>query len=85
MGAEGAVEIVFRKDVDAADDPQAKRRELIEQYRATFSTPYVAANMRMVDDIIEPAETRRYIAVSLETLRTKRVSRPEKKHGLMPL
>ncbi|MCK4873910.1 MAG: methylmalonyl-CoA carboxyltransferase [Phycisphaerales bacterium] len=85
MGAEGAVEIVFRKDVDAAEDPQAKRRELIEQYRATFSTPYVAANMRMVDDIIEPAETRRYLAVSLETLRTKRVSRPEKKHGLMPL
>jgi len=85
MGAEGAIEIVFRKQVEAAEDKQAKRQELIEQYRQTFSTPYVAAGNRMVDDIIEPAETRRYLAVSLEALRSKRDTRPEKKHGLMPV
>ena len=85
MGAEGAVEIVFRREVDAAEDKDAKRRELIQRYREAFSTPFVAAGNRMVDDIIEPAETRRYLATSLETLRNKRQARPEKKHGLMPL
>jgi methylmalonyl-CoA carboxyltransferase large subunit len=85
MGAEGAVEIVFRKEVEAAEDKDARRQDLIQRYRDTFSTPYVAAGNRMVDDIIEPAETRRYLAMALESLRSKRQTRPEKKHGLMPL
>ncbi len=85
MGAEGAASVVFRREIEAAEDKHAKRRELIDEYRETFSTPYVAAARRMVDDIIEPADTRRYLAMALDTLRTKRDIRPQKKHGLMPL
>ncbi|MEM6332839.1 MAG: acyl-CoA carboxylase subunit beta [Planctomycetota bacterium] len=85
MGAEGAAGVVFRREIAAAEDPDAKRAELIEEYRNTFSTPYVAAARRMVDDVIEPAHTRRYLAESLEALATKREMRPEKKHGLIPL
>jgi methylmalonyl-CoA carboxyltransferase large subunit len=85
MGAEGAVEIVFRKEVEAADDKPARRAELIETYRSTFSTPYVAAGHRLVDDIIEPADTRKHLAQALEYLQTKRDHRPPKKHGLIPL
>ncbi|MCZ2156402.1 MAG: acyl-CoA carboxylase subunit beta [Bryobacterales bacterium] len=85
MGAEGAADVVFRKEIDAAEDKAAKRQELIEEYRRTFANPYVAAGRRLVDDVIEPAETRRYLAMSLEALHTKRELRPPKKHGLIPL
>jgi methylmalonyl-CoA carboxyltransferase large subunit len=85
MGAEGAVEVIFRKEILEAKDPAAKRAEMIELYRSLFSNPYVAAGRRMVDDIIEPADTRIYIARALEALRTKRDLRPVKKHGTMPL
>jgi methylmalonyl-CoA carboxyltransferase large subunit len=85
MGAEGAVEIVFRKEMQEAGDKAARRAELIEQYRSTFATPYVAAGRRLVDDIIEPADTRRHVAQAFEYLRTKRDQRPPKKHGLIPL
>lgn len=85
MGAEGAAEIVFRQEINKAEDKAAKRKELIELYRKTFSTPYVAGARRLVDDIIEPAETRRHVAQALEYLQTKRELRPAKKHGLIPL
>jgi methylmalonyl-CoA carboxyltransferase large subunit len=85
MGAEGAVEIVFRKEMESAADKAARRAELIEQYRNTFSTPYVAAGRRLVDNIIEPADTRKHLAQALEYLQTKRDHRPPKKHGLIPL
>jgi methylmalonyl-CoA carboxyltransferase large subunit len=85
MGAEGAVEIVFRKEMQEAPDKAARRAELIEQYRNTFSTPYVAAGRRLVDDILEPADTRKHLAQALEYLQTKRERRPPKKHGLIPL
>jgi methylmalonyl-CoA carboxyltransferase large subunit len=85
MGAEGAAEIVFRNEIQKAEDKTAKRKEMIEKYREAFSNPYVAAGRRLVDDVIEPSETRRYIAQSLEYLLTKRELRPGKKHGLMPL
>jgi methylmalonyl-CoA carboxyltransferase large subunit len=85
MGAEGAVEVVFRKEIGEARDKAGRRKELIDLYRDTFSNPYVAGGARLVDDIIEPAETRRYLAMALETLQTKRELRPAKKHGLMPL
>ena len=85
MGAEGAVEIIFRKEILAAEDKAAKRAELVELYRRTFSNPYVAAGRRMVDDIIDPAETRKCVATALEYNWSKRDIRPEKKHGLMPL
>ena len=85
MGAEGAVEIVFRKELAEANGSPEKRNELINDYRSTFASPYVAAGHRQVDDIIDPAETRRRIARALEYLHTKRELRPQKKHGLMPL
>ena len=85
MGAEGAAEIVFRKEIHEADDKKAKRKELIENYREAFSNPYVAAGRRLVDDVIEPSTTRRHVAHALEYLHTKRELRPGKKHGLIPL
>jgi methylmalonyl-CoA carboxyltransferase large subunit len=85
MGAEGAVEVVFRKEIAEAADKAGRRKELIESYRREFATPYLAAAHRLVDDIIEPAETRPYIAAALETLQAKRELRPQKKHGLIPL
>jgi len=85
MGAEGAVEVIFRKEIDSANDKVARRKELVSEYRDTFANPYVAAGRRQVDDIIEPAETRRFISASLEALHAKRELRPPKKHGLMPL
>ncbi|MGO9230859.1 MAG: acyl-CoA carboxylase subunit beta [Bryobacteraceae bacterium] len=85
MGAEGAAEIVFRKEIQEAEDKPAKRKELIAKYREAFSNPYVAAGRRLVDAVIEPALTRRHVARALEYLGTKRELRPPKKHGLMPL
>jgi methylmalonyl-CoA carboxyltransferase large subunit len=85
MGAEGAAEIVFRREIDAAEDQAARRKELVDEYRDTFSNPYVAAGRRLVDDIIEPADTRRVVARALESLHGKRELRPQKKHGLIPL
>ena len=85
MGAEGAAEIVFRREIAAAEDQNARRQELIEEYRETFATPYVAAGSRLADDIIEPAETRARLAAALEALQTKRLARPVRKHGNIPL
>jgi methylmalonyl-CoA carboxyltransferase large subunit len=85
MGAEGAVEIVFRKEMQEAADKAVRRAELVEQYRSTFATPYAAAARRLVDDVIEPADTRRRLAQALEYLHAKRDYRPPKKHGLIPL
>jgi len=85
MGAEGAAEIVFRREIESAEDKTARRKELIENYREAFANPYVSAGRRLVDDIIEPSQTRRYIAMALEALHAKRELRPQKKHGLIPL
>jgi methylmalonyl-CoA carboxyltransferase 12S subunit len=85
MGAEGAAEIVFRREIDSANDKVSRRDELVTEYRETFSNPYVAAGRRLVDDVIEPADTRRYLAAALEALHAKRELRPQKKHGLIPL
>ncbi len=85
MGAEGAAEIVFRREIDTAEDMVSRRDELVSEYRDTFSNPYVAAGRRLVDDVIEPADTRKYLAAALEALHAKRELRPQKKHGLIPL
>src|SRR5664279_246065 len=85
MGAEGAADIVFRKEIQEAGDKPAKRAELIERYREAFSNPYVAAGRRLVDAVIEPSRTSHHVAQVLEYLHTKRELRPQKKHGLMPL
>lgn len=85
MGAEGAAEIVFKKEIDAAEDKVAARAKFTKEYRDTFSTPYVAGARRMVDDVIEPSMTRIAVAQALEVLANKRELRPAKKHGLMPM
>ena len=85
MGAEGAVEVVFRNEINKAEDKAGKRKELIDLYRNAFSNPYVAGARRLVDDVIEPSETRKCLAMALESLHTKRELRPPKKHGLIPL
>jgi methylmalonyl-CoA carboxyltransferase large subunit len=85
MGAEGAVNVLYRGDLKGAGDVDALRAEKIAEYREKFSNPYAAAARGMVDDIIEPADTRAYVALSLEVLKSKREMRPHKKHGLIPL
>jgi len=85
MGAEGAVNVVFRREIEAAPDPSEKRDQLIEEYRRKFSTPYAAAERGFIDDVIEPAETRRRLIQSLRMLSTKRESVPARKHGNIPL
>ncbi len=84
MGAEGAVEIVFRKQVEEADDPVAKKAELIDAYRGLIDV-YVAARNDMVDDVIDPRETRPAIIRALELAEGKRVERPWKRHGVVPV
>jgi propionyl-CoA carboxylase beta chain len=85
MGPEGAVNIVFRKELEEADDPDARREELIADYRARFANPYVAAERGYVDDVIEPRRTRPVLIDALETALTKREPRPRRKHGNIPL
>jgi methylmalonyl-CoA carboxyltransferase large subunit len=85
LGAEGAASIVFRKEIASAEDPAAKRDELVEAYRNTFATPFMAASRGLVDDIIDPGDTRRKVAMALELLASKRELRPAKKHGLGPV
>lgn len=90
MGADGAVNVVFRKEIKKAQEEgddeaaAAKKSELVQLYKDTFSTPYMAASRGLVDDIIDPADTRREVALALELLTNKRENRPSKKHGLAP-
>ena len=85
MGAEGAVNIIHRKEIAAADDAEAKRTELIADYVERFSNPYVAAERGYIDAVIQPADTRRRLVQSLEMLRSKRETIPQRKHGNIPL
>ncbi len=84
MGPEGAVNIIFRKQIEASDDPDATRAEMIEGIRATID-PYIAAGNALIDDVIDPRETRPTVIRALEMAETKRVARPWKKHGVMPV
>jgi propionyl-CoA carboxylase beta chain len=85
MGPEGAVNIVFRSELQGAAEPDARRSELIAEYRARFANPYVAAERGYVDDVIEPRRTRPVLIDALETARPKRERRPARKHGNIPL
>lgn len=85
MGASGAANIVFRKEIKAADDPAAKRAEKIKEYEDTVANPYIGAARGYVDDVIEPALTRKYVISAFEILQNKRQTRPAKKHGNIPL
>jgi acetyl-CoA carboxylase carboxyltransferase component len=85
MGPEGAVNVVFKKQIEGSDDPAATRADLIEQYQDKFATPYIAAERGFIDDVIEPAETRVRLIKALRMLTTKRETVPARKHGNMPL
>jgi acetyl-CoA carboxylase carboxyltransferase component len=85
MGPEGAVNIVFRRELAEADDPVAKKAELVNEYRTRFANPYVAAGWGYMDDVIEPRETRQRLISALEMLQNKRDTNPPKKHGNIPL
>jgi propionyl-CoA carboxylase beta chain len=85
MGPEGAVNIVFRRELEAADDPDSRRAELIEDYKDRFANPYSAAERGYVDDVIEPRRTRPVLIDALETALTKDEPRPRRKHGNIPL
>jgi propionyl-CoA carboxylase beta chain len=85
MGPKGAVEILFRKEIADAQDPQAAMDEKVNEYTQKFANPYVAAARGFVDDIIDPRDTRPRLIDALETLRTKRDKNPPKKHGNIPL
>lgn len=85
MGAEGAVNIICREEINKAKDPAAERARLIAEYEAKFSNPYVSAELGYTDEVIEPAMTRKRIIDSLEMLKNKRESFPAKKHGNIPL
>lgn len=85
MGPEGAINILYRRELAEAEDPQALRIQLVEKYRNTFANPYVAASWGYLDDIIEPHQTRPRLINALEMLQNKRDENPPKKHGNMPL
>src|ERR671914_100017 len=85
MGPEGAVNVIHRKEIAAADDAEAKRTELIADYVQRFSTPYIAAERGYIDAVIHPSDTRRKLVQSLEMLRSKRETIPQRKHGNIPL
>jgi propionyl-CoA carboxylase beta chain len=85
MGAQGAVNIIFRKELAKAGDAEERRAELVEDYTDHFATPYIAAERGYVDAVISPSETRREVIKALRQLRTKRESLPPRKHGNIPL
>jgi acetyl-CoA carboxylase carboxyltransferase component len=85
MGPEGAVNIIFRKELAAAEDPVERKAELVAEYRKKFANPYIAASRGYVDDVIEPRETRPRLINALEMLSNKRDTNPAKKHGCIPL
>lgn len=85
MGPEGAANIIFAKEIQNSADPEAVRSQKIQEYKDKFANPYVAAKMGMVDDVIDPRETRIKLIQALDMLQTKKEERPKKKHGNIPL
>ena len=85
MGAEAAVKILYRKELDKAEDPVAAAKAFAEDYRREFASPYEAAANFYISDVIEPSETRATVSIALRKLLSKRELRPNKKHGNMPL
>jgi len=85
MGAEGAVNVLYRDEIDNADDPVKERARRVAEYEERFANPYVAAARGYVDDVIRPSETRRRLIAGLEMLAGKRDVNPRKKHGNIPL
>jgi propionyl-CoA carboxylase beta chain len=85
MGPEGAVNIIYRKDIASSPTPDERRQKLMDDYKARFANPYSAAERGYIDDVIVPRETRRRVIAALRTLQTKRQPGPKRKHGNIPL
>ena len=85
MGPKGAVEIIFRKEIAASDDPEAATDKKVEEFREKFANPYIAAERGYLDDVIEPKATRPRLIRAFDMLSTKRDQNPPKKHGNIPL
>jgi acetyl-CoA carboxylase carboxyltransferase component len=85
MGSAGAVKTIFRRDIAAAADPQAKNVELVAEYTERFANPFIAAQRGYIDDVIEASKTRQAVSRALDMLANKRVDRPHRKHGNIPL
>ena len=85
MGSSGAVEIVHRRELADAEDRDALRTRLVDEYEERYATPYIASARGFVDDVIDPADTRRVLARALDLLRSKREDLPKRKHGNVPL
>lgn len=85
MGAEGAVSLLYGKEIKNAEDKAAETKKRLDEYRELFANPYVAAKRGYIHNVILPADTRSYLAASLEMYASKRETRPYKKHGLIPL
>jgi propionyl-CoA carboxylase beta chain len=85
MGPDAAANIIFRKEIDQAENPQLRREQLAREYRERFASPYEAARLGFIDEVIQPRDLRRRLAVMLDVLRNKRASLPPRKHGNLPL
>jgi propionyl-CoA carboxylase beta chain len=85
MGAAGAVKTIFRREIAEAPEPEAKAAELIADYERRFANPFIAAERGYIDDVIEASRTRQVVARALAMLADKRVERPKRKHGNIPL
>jgi len=85
MGPDGAINIIFRKEIEVAKDKEKRRADLVKEYREKFANPYVAVGLGYIDKVIFPRETKPLIYSGLEMLASKRKSRPQKKHGNIPL
>ncbi len=85
MGPQGAVEVLYRRELQSSADPDARRAELVDDYAERFANPYIAAERGYVDDVIDPADTRRKVIAGFEMLRSKREELPKRKHGNVPL
>jgi propionyl-CoA carboxylase beta chain len=85
MGPEGAVNILYKRELDAAADPAAVRAEKVQEFREKFANPYIAAARGFLDEVIHPHDTRRKLITALRNLDSKRAKNPPKKHGNIPL
>ena len=85
MGPQGAVEIIYRRELQSAADPVARRAELVDDYTERYANPYIAAERGYIDDVIDPADTRRLVIAGFEMLRSKREELLPRKHGVIPL
>ncbi|WP_308431566.1 carboxyl transferase domain-containing protein, partial [Streptomyces lucensis] len=84
MGAEGAANVIFRRQIARAEDPEAMRQKMVKEYKAELMHPYYAVERGLVDDVVDPAETREVLARALGMLRSKHADLPSRKHGNPP-